>query len=209
MVDKAHRLKLSPGWYLNNCGCAGTSSFYSSSSSSSSSCSSSFPEQRRGVRQSEATQSSSAPCGSFPSSFRARVRGGGYAVPPAHYRGSASYDSSSCVTCTRTPGRAHPAENAFDEEMADRVMRGSVKMLADQGWDGVKFDSCSQMRNLSKWAELINETGRPVLIENCFQGGFTPGTLALTLPRLGGTPPSPNLTHRPPGDTPGDSPGEP
>ena len=54
-------------------------------------------------------------------------------------------------------------------------MRGSVKMLADQGWDGVKFDSCSQMHNLSKWAALINETGRPVLIENCFQGGYTPG----------------------------------
>ena len=76
------------------------------------------------------------------------------------------------------------------------MMRGSVKMLADQGWDGVKFDSCSQMRNLSKWAELINETGRPVLIENCFQGGFTPGTLALTLPRLARLPCLPPVCAR-------------
>jgi hypothetical protein len=88
MVAKAHALGLSPGWYLNNCGCA---------------------------------------------------------------------------------------ENHFEGEMIDRVMRGSVRMLAEQGWDGVKFDSCSQFHNLSRWAELINETGRPVLIENCHQGGFTPG----------------------------------
>ena len=59
--------------------------------------------------------------------------------------------------------------------MVDLVMRGSVKMLADQGWDGVKFDSCSMFHNLTKWAELINATGRPVLIENCHQGAYTPG----------------------------------
>ena len=54
-------------------------------------------------------------------------------------------------------------------------MRGSVRMLVEQGWDGVKFDSCSQFHNLSRWAELLNETGRPVLIENCHQGAYTPG----------------------------------
>lgn len=88
MVEKAHALGLSPGWYLNNCGCA---------------------------------------------------------------------------------------ENSFDDAMAEKVMRGSVRMLAEQGWDGVKFDSCSQMHNLTRWAELINATGRPVLIENCHQGAYTPG----------------------------------
>lgn len=39
----------------------------------------------------------------------------------------------------------------------------------------VKFDSCSQFHNLTRWAELINETGHPVLIENCHQGAYTPG----------------------------------
>ena len=41
--------------------------------------------------------------------------------------------------------------------MIERVMRGSVRMLVQQGWDGVKFDSCSMFHNLTRWAELINE----------------------------------------------------
>ena len=41
--------------------------------------------------------------------------------------------------------------------MIEKVMRGSVKMLVDQGWDGVKLDSCSQFHNLTHWAELINQ----------------------------------------------------
>jgi alpha-galactosidase len=88
MVAKAHQLGLSPGWYLNNCGCA---------------------------------------------------------------------------------------ENAFEGDMVDKVMRGSVRMLYEQEWDGVKLDSCSQFHNLTRWAELINATGRPMLIENCHQGAYTPG----------------------------------
>lgn len=67
------------------------------------------------------------------------------------------------------------AENQFDPDMVDKVMKGSVKMLVEQGWDGVKFDSCSMFHNLTRWAELINATGHPVLIENCHQGGLTPG----------------------------------
>merc|ERR1712023_53629 len=55
-------------------------------------------------------------------------------------------------------------------------MRGSVKMLVDQGWDGVKFDSCSMFYNQTTWAALINQTSKkPVLIENCHQGAYTPG----------------------------------
>ena len=89
MVERAHRLGLAPGWYLNNCGCA---------------------------------------------------------------------------------------ENHFDEAMAEKVMRGSVAMLAAQGWDGVKFDSCSMFYNQTRWAQLINQTSKkPVLIENCHQGGYAPG----------------------------------
>ena len=29
--------------------------------------------------------------------------------------------------------------------------------------------------NLSKWHELLNATGRPVMVENCHQGGEAPG----------------------------------
>jgi hypothetical protein len=67
------------------------------------------------------------------------------------------------------------AEHSFEGDMIETVMKGSVKMLAEQGWDGVKFDSCSMFHNLTRWAELINETGHPVLIENCHQGAYTPG----------------------------------
>jgi alpha-galactosidase len=89
MVDKAKALGLSPGWYLNNCGCA--------------------------------------------------------------------------------------ENNITDAAEVEKVMQGSVRMLAEQGWEGVKFDSCSQYHNLSRWAELINATGKPVLIEQCHQGAYTPG----------------------------------
>ena len=69
------------------------------------------------------------------------------------------------------------AENAFtDPATIETMMSGSVKMLVDMGWDGVKFDSCSQFHNLTHWAELVNKTSpRPVLIENCHQGAYTPG----------------------------------
>jgi hypothetical protein len=81
MVDKAHRLGLLPGWYLNNCGCA--------------------------------------------------------------------------------------ENHISDPKLVETIMAGSVKALAAFGFDGVKFDSCSQFHNLTHWAELLNATGRKVLIENC------------------------------------------
>ena len=59
--------------------------------------------------------------------------------------------------------------------MIATIMEGSVKALADMGWEGLKLDSCSQFNNLSWWNELINATGKPVLLENCHQGGFDPG----------------------------------
>ena len=37
-------------------------------------------------------------------------------------------------------------------------MKGSVKALIEQGWDGLKLDSCSQFNNLTQWALLINES---------------------------------------------------
>ena len=89
MVDKAKKLKLKPGWYLNNCGCAEN-----------------------------------------------------HLHPPA---------------------------------LVETIYKGSVRALHEMGWDGVKFDSCSQFHNLTHWADLINATGRPVLIENCHQGGYAPG----------------------------------
>ena len=61
-----------------------------------------------------------------------------------------------------------------DPSLIETIMAGSVKALAKFGFDGVKFDSCSQFHNLTHWAQLLNATGRKVLIENCHQGGYAP-----------------------------------
>ena len=49
----------------------------------------------------------------------------------------------------------------------EAVYRQSVKMLADQKRDAVKLDGCSQFHNTSLWAQLMEDTGRPIAIENC------------------------------------------
>ena len=54
-----------------------------------------------------------------------------------------------------------------NETWVASVYRRSVAMLADQKWDAVKLDGCSQFHNTSLWAELMLETGRPIAIENC------------------------------------------
>lgn len=35
------------------------------------------------------------------------------------------------------------------------------------GFDEVKVDNCGLSRNVTRWAELFNSTGKPVRIENC------------------------------------------
>lgn len=50
---------------------------------------------------------------------------------------------------------------------ADAVYRQSVAMLVEQQWDGVKLDSCSMFHNTSRWARLMEQSGRPIAIENC------------------------------------------
>jgi len=46
-------------------------------------------------------------------------------------------------------------------------MNGDVTAIVDFGYDGVKIDGCGPSHNLLEWARLINETGRPAMIENC------------------------------------------
>lgn len=63
-----------------------------------------------------------------------------------------------------------------DESLTDgiRHYEGDVQAIVDWGFDGVKLDGCGAFRNLSVWAELLNKTGRPVLIEDCHWGGDGP-----------------------------------
>jgi len=56
----------------------------------------------------------------------------------------------------------------------DAMYSADVTTLVQFGFDGIKLDGCGTQRNLSKWAALINGTGRPVMIENCHWGETTP-----------------------------------
>eukprot|EP01121_Diplochlamys_sp_Union-15-3_P021654 TRINITY_DN8881_c0_g1_i1.p1 TRINITY_DN8881_c0_g1~~TRINITY_DN8881_c0_g1_i1.p1 ORF type:complete len:437 (-),score=70.88 TRINITY_DN8881_c0_g1_i1:41-1351(-) len=46
-------------------------------------------------------------------------------------------------------------------------MQGDVNAAVEFGYDGVKIDGCGPSHNLLEWAELLNKTGRPMMIENC------------------------------------------
>ena len=54
-------------------------------------------------------------------------------------------------------------------------MQQSVKAIVAAGFDGVKLDGCGEFRNLTWWGQLLNETGRSVMIENCHWGQTIPG----------------------------------
>ena len=48
------------------------------------------------------------------------------------------------------------------------LAKGSVDAIARYGFDSVKLDSGFPVAaNLSLWSQLLNESGRPVMIENC------------------------------------------
>ena len=44
---------------------------------------------------------------------------------------------------------------------------GDIKMLAEFGFDSVKFDGCGRMCNMTMYADLMNKTGKSFEIENC------------------------------------------
>lgn len=45
--------------------------------------------------------------------------------------------------------------------------QGDVQATIDFGFDGIKLDGCGEFMNLSYFADLMNATGRPILIEDC------------------------------------------
>jgi hypothetical protein len=59
-----------------------------------------------------------------------------------------------------------PAERGKPAWDKDKLVAGSVKAVAEYGFDSLKLDSGFPItQNLSLWAELLNKTGRPVMIE--------------------------------------------
>eukprot|EP00039_Didymoeca_costata_P010421 m.140153 g.140153 ORF g.140153 m.140153 type:complete len:560 (+) comp14820_c0_seq2:34-1713(+) len=47
---------------------------------------------------------------------------------------------------------------------------GDVRMLHDYGFDAVKLDGCGRQRNLTLYAELMQQSGKNYSIENCHWG---------------------------------------
>jgi alpha-galactosidase len=66
-------------------------------------------------------------------------------------------------------------------------MTQSARAVAAFGFDGLKLDGCGEFMNLTWWAELLNATGHPVMIENCHWGGTVPGQTSGDGPCVGTT----------------------
>lgn len=56
----------------------------------------------------------------------------------------------------------------------DLHYHGDVNALLEYEFDAAKFDGCGEFEDLTRWATLINETKRPMMIENCHWGGDGP-----------------------------------
>lgn len=56
-----------------------------------------------------------------------------------------------------------------DPSAIDLIYRGNVQAMYDYGFDSVKLDDCSEFKNISFWADLMRESGKPMLVENCMK----------------------------------------
>ena len=61
-----------------------------------------------------------------------------------------------------------------DPTFLDKALRGNVDAIVAFGFAGVKLDGCGALRNLTRWSELLNATGKHVLIEACHWGQTVP-----------------------------------
>lgn len=68
-----------------------------------------------------------------------------------------------------------PGANMSNASMAGTIIHKIVDDVIHLGFDGIKIGSCSQWNNMTLWAELLNATGKPILLENCHQGALVPG----------------------------------
>jgi len=61
-----------------------------------------------------------------------------------------------------------------ESQSTDAMYEEDVAALTTFGFDGIKLDGCGRQLDLDKWANLINKTGRAVMIENCHWGNTVP-----------------------------------
>ena len=68
------------------------------------------------------------------------------------------------------------SENQFtDPAQIAMIVRRSAEAVARLGFKSLKLDSCGQFNNITLWNMALNATGVAIAIENCHQGGMTPG----------------------------------
>lgn len=56
----------------------------------------------------------------------------------------------------------------------DECNAGDVLATLAYGFDSVKIDGCSSQHNMSLWSQLFNDSGIPILIENCHDDNGQP-----------------------------------
>jgi alpha-galactosidase len=56
----------------------------------------------------------------------------------------------------------------------DECNAGDVIATLTYGFDSVKIDGCSSQHNMSLWSQLFNDSGVPILIENCHDDNGQP-----------------------------------
>ena len=52
----------------------------------------------------------------------------------------------------------------------EKNYQGDIAALHALGFDAAKFDNCGSMKNLTKYAELMQATGKNYTVENCHWG---------------------------------------
>lgn len=68
----------------------------------------------------------------------------------------------------------HCGSNVDFGEKDETCYRGDAAAIIDYGFDGVKLDGCSAQRDLDVWAKYLNDSLKPILIENCHWGKTVP-----------------------------------
>jgi len=66
-------------------------------------------------------------------------------------------------------GRIHSEKDEYT-----KCYEADVSALFDYGFDGIKLDNCGRQRDLQLWSDLINATGKAMMIENCHWGLTVP-----------------------------------
>lgn len=61
-----------------------------------------------------------------------------------------------------------------DHCATDECYQEDVNALVSYGFDSVKLDGCGAQLDLQKWSDLIEKSGKPILIENCHWGYDVP-----------------------------------